>query len=132
MSVTMRYGSGRDSYGKSGSYGDSSLLHLAWENPSPGNSFAAQTIDVDLTDYDWFAVRAKFSLATPQDLPLFIFSVDETGKYLFSVAGDTNRVGSRSITYNLANMTLAISDGYYNGSANNNSVIPLEIYGVKL
>ena len=129
MPVSMRYGSGGNVGGRGGS---SSLLTLLWDNPSPDNSFAAQTISIDLSAYDWFAVRAKHSNSTPRDLPLFIFSVDETGKYLFSVAGDTNRVGSRSITYDLANMTLAISGGYYNGAANNSSVIPLEIYGVKL
>lgn len=126
MAVSMKYGAGDNAGGSPRS------IRLLWSNPSPTSSFAAQTINVNLNAYSWFAVRAKFSNSTPRDLPLFIFSVDETGKYLFSVAGDTNRVGSRSITYNLANMTLAISGGYYNGSANNNSVIPLEIYGVSL
>lgn len=65
-------------------------------------------------------------------MPLFFFPVDEIGKYIYTVAGDTNRVGTRSITYDMANMTLAISGGYYNGSASNASVIPIAIYGVKL
>ena len=129
MPVSMRYGSDGNAGGRGG---NSSLFTLLWSNPSPTSSFAAQTININLNAYGWFAVRVKFSTSTPRDLPLFIFPVDETGKTIFSVAGDTNRVGSRSITYDMANMTLAISGGYYNGSANNNSVIPLEIYGVNL
>ena len=129
MSVSMRYGSGGNVGGRGGS---SSLLTLLWDNPSPENSFAAQTISIDLSAYDWFAVRAKFSIATPQDMPLYIFSVDENTKRVFVVAADANRVGARSITYDMENMTLDISGATYNGSANNNSCIPLEIYGVNL
>lgn len=129
MPVSMRYGSGGNVGGRGG---NSSLLTLLWDNPRPDNSFAAQTINIDLSAYDWFAVRAKFSLATPQDLPLYIFSVDETAKRIFSAAGDNNRIGVRTFTYNMENMTLAISYATYNGSTNNSSVIPLEIYGVSL
>lgn len=128
MPVSMRYGSGGNVGGRGG---NSSLLTLLWDNPNPENSFAAQTINIDLSAYDWFAVRAKFSLVTPQDLPLYIFSVDETAKRIFS-ASDNNRIGVRIFTYDMENMTLAISGATYNGAANNSSVIPLEIYGVNL
>lgn len=125
----MKYGAGGNAGGRGG---NSSLFTLLWSNPSPTSSFAAQTINLNLNAYSWFAVRAKFSNATPQDLPLSIFPVDETAKRIFSAAGDNNRIGVRNVTYNIANMTLAISGATYNGAANNNSVIPLEIYGVSL
>ena len=129
MTVSMRYGSDGNAGGRGG---NSSILTLLWSNPSPTSSFAAQTININLNAYSWFAVRVRFSSTTPREMPLFFFPVDEIGKYIYTVAGDTNRVGTRSITYDMENMALAISGGYYNGAANNSSVIPLEIYGVSL
>ena len=125
----MRYGSGGNVGGRGG---NSSLLTLLWDNPSPDNSFAAQTINIDLSGYDWFAVRAKFSNASPSNLPLAIFTVDEDGKRIQSVAGDTSRVGSRYFQYSTTDMTMTFQVAYYNGSTNNSSCVPLEIYGVNL
>ncbi len=103
-----------------------------WTNSSPDNSFGAQTIDIDLSAYDWFAIRVRFSTSTPYDLPLAIFTVDDNGKSIRSVTGDTNRVGARAFRYYTANKIMTFNGAYYNSSPNNNSCIPFEIYGIKL
>ena len=132
MPVTMRYGSGRDSYGKSGSYGDSGLFHLVWENPNPTSSFAAQTIDVDLTDYDWFAIETRWSTSSDLVIPLCIYKVDES-RHIISLSNDaSNRTGGRQFTYSISNQSISFEGGYYNGSSSNVNVIPIAIYGIKL
>lgn len=126
MAVSMKYGAGDNAGGIPRS------IRLIWSNPSPTSSFAAQTISIDLSAYSWFAVRAIFSISSPSNLPLAIFTVDEDGKRIQSVAGDTSRVGARYFKYSTTNKTMTFNAGYYNGSTNNSSCVPLEIYGVNL
>lgn len=116
----------------SGTVNTGTKLVKLWTNPSPNNSFGAQTINIDLSAYDWFAVRVKFSTSTPYDLPLAIFTVDDIGKSIRSVTGDTNRVGSRACRYYTANKIMTFNGAFYNSSPNNDICIPLEIYGIKL
>lgn len=130
MSVVMKYGSGRESSGKSGGYGDSGFLHLVWENPNPTSSFAAQTIDVDLTDYDWFAIETRWSTSSALVIPLCIYKVDET-RHIISLSNDaSNRTGGRQFTYSIADQSLAFEGGYYNEASSNVNVIPIAIYGI--
>lgn len=128
MPVAMKYGAGGGVGGRSGS----SFLTLLWTNPNPTSSFAAQTISINLNAYSWFAVHAKFSNASPSDLPLAIFPVDDNDKRIQSAAGGNNRVGSRTFHYDTENKTMTFDAANYNSAANNNSVIPLAIYGVSL
>lgn len=126
MPVSMKYGKGADEMKAN------RFFVPLWSNPSPTSSFAAQTISIDLSAYSWFAVRAIFSISSPSNLPLAIFTVDEDGKRIQSVAGDTSRVGARYFQYSTTNKTMTFNAGYYNGSTNNSSCVPLEIYGVNL
>ena len=103
-----------------------------WTNSSPTSSFAAQSVSVDLSPYDWFAIEYRYSATSLSFMPLAMFEVDEN-PHLLSVANDTsNRTGGRGFTYSIANQAIAFGGASYNGSATNNSTVPIAIYGIKL
>lgn len=103
-----------------------------WTNPSSTSSFAAQSVSVDLSPYEWFAIEYRFSATSLSIMPLAMFEVDENA-HLLSVAGDTsNRTGGRGCIYSIANQAITFTGANYNGSATNNSTIPVAIYGIKL
>lgn len=103
-----------------------------WTNSAPTSSFAAQSVSVDLSPYEWFAIEYRYSATSLSFMPLAIFEVDENA-HLLSVANDTsNRTGGRGFTYSIANQAITFGGASYNGSSTNNSTIPIAIYGIKL
>ena len=125
MGIKMRYGAGG---GNSG--GSTVHIDRLWENPDPTVSFAAQTIDVDLTGYRFFGVILQFATNTEDNPPMQVFEVDETRKELVINGTASNRVGGRHVTYDSSAGTLTFDTAYYNGSAANGNVIPLRIFGI--
>lgn len=101
-----------------------------WGNPSPGSSFAAQSIEVDLSEYEYFGVVLRFSTGTNDNPPLFVFAVDEIRKELPIAATATNRNGGRHVTYSIVSKTLTFDSAYYDGSRNNAYAIPIAVYGI--
>lgn len=105
-------------------------LTSLWGNPSPGSNFAAQSIGVDLSDYDYFAVALRFSTGTNDNPPLQVFAVDEVRKELPIQGTQSNKNGGRHVTYSIANKTLTFDAAYYDGQSNNSYAIPIAVYGV--
>lgn len=102
--------------------------YLLWENSSPGSSFAAQTIPLDLSAFDSVMIDSWFSTATQRVIPATFFKVGEDFA-LCSGYGGGNRIGSR---YGGSSTTgITFEAGYYNGAQADTSLIPLRIYGVK-
>lgn len=103
-----------------------------WTNPSPTSSFAAQDVDVDLSNYTWFAVKYKYQTSYPHDCPLAVFSVDEENKILMVSNISTNRTGGRVLYYTISTKKIHFNAAGYNGSATSNiTCVPIEIYGIK-
>lgn len=125
MNVSMQFGS------NGGVVKNGSRIKLLWSNDSPDSSFAAQTLDIDLSGYSFFGIVARFSTTYDTRQPLQIFAVDEATKSLNVQATTNNRVGGRDLTYSIANKQLTIAGASYNGSANNTYAIPVAIYGIK-
>ena len=129
MPVSMRYGSDGNAGGRGG---NSSLFTLLWSNPSPTSSFAAQTININLNAYSWFAIETRWSTSSDLVIPLCFYKVDES-RHIISLSNDaSNRTGGRQFTYSISNQSITFEGGYYNGSSSNVNVIPIAIYGVKL
>ena len=107
-------------------------MDLLWANPSPTSVFAAQTVALDLSDYDFFVVSAfrtndyattpTFSGIIPKGVLAVIYG---------SEAGQAN-IYSRKITF--SDSGVEFSTGYATGSTANSTAdcIPDKIYGIKM
>lgn len=102
---------------------------LLWENPSPTSGFAAQTVSVDLRNWDWISITYKFNSSTTN----LVSSVVAVGRdivlsapNLGSTMYDARRTATTSTT------GVAFGQGYRNttGTAGAGYAVPFAIYGV--
>lgn len=125
MAVAMRYGSGE---GGNRSAGVS--MKLLWTNPNPTANFAAQTVALNLSGYDFFAIVPIFSVASPTFIPAQVFPCDDSQTHVMTVTARTNNNnGGRQITFSVSG--LAFGSATYSGSTNNSYAIPYKIYGIR-
>lgn len=104
-----------------------------WTNPNPSLSFAAQTINLSSSDYDYLAFFCKRDASASGEVLKDIISKDSTaidiGFFLF-----TNNTISLRWRYfaKTSDTQISASDGADNGTTNNNRCIPTKILGLKL
>lgn len=105
---------------------------LLWTNPSPTSTFAAQTVSIDLTDYEALLIYTKG--ATSKNTYHYNYvKKTEIGKWILAdYQGDVHYATLRQIT-NITNSGITFGTGYYGWTSynNNNECIPAEIYGLK-
>ena len=101
-----------------------------WENPSPTASFVAQQITLASDDYDFWEAECAVGYGAN---PLVCTFKAEKGQNLYAnvAIGNGNQVRSRSFNY-VNDTKISVETAYYNGTASDNYVIPLKIYGIKL
>lgn len=105
---------------------------LLWTNASPTSNFAAQTIAIDLSDYDLYLIDALYEKDSSPHLST-IQKVGNSGMIVCTTKGN-NYNQSRNVTYN-SDGSLTFDDANYNGAtstSNNNRVVPYHIYGINL
>lgn len=107
-------------------------MELLWENASPTSEFAAQTISVDTSGYEFFLIRYRISTGSAIRAD---FLISKDGTYRTFIAGGSSANGG--IAYNIAR-DITITDSsiaFTVGSANAIDaaavVIPIKIYGIK-
>ncbi len=62
MGVTMRYGSGGEAGNAAASKsGGGVVAQKLWINQNPTSTFAAQSVSVDLTGFDYYEIQLRFS-----------------------------------------------------------------------
>lgn len=113
------------------------LMKLLWENPSPTAAFAAQTIAMDLSGYDF--VEIYFRQQYGDSNLVYTKCLKDVNGYLSdtlasSVAGRGTYAFQRSFSVASSGVTFNnCSFGYTGQSAttNNNYCIPVKIYGIK-
>lgn len=99
-----------------------------WTNSSPTSAFSAQTIPLDLSDYDGILL---YFLATNTDVNRQSSMICLKGyKSVFSdvVVGAT-AIRSRAVT--VTDTGAQFTTGYNNTSSNTSSAIPYKIFGIK-
>lgn len=126
---------------------------LLWTNSSPSSTFAAQTVSVNLSNYDAIIIESKASSAKSNTFPSFrtptsgypynqvyqnrIFvNKNESGDILFgsdirypsSTGSPASSVTHRSVTISDSGVTFG--NGYADGTWTDYAAIPLKIYGV--
>ena len=99
------------------------LTPVIWENAKPNSNFNAQTITLDMTEYNLFIIEMK---------------TDGTGildnRTSASIKFETSGSYSRSVTINTNGLTFGSAGKTSGGSTTNDNsyLIPIKIYGVKL
>lgn len=108
-------------------------LDLLWTNPNPSSSFASQTIQLDLSEYEYIGIIYRRSSSSTYQTPIYILGVgtswywdDQIGGYL--VERSIQTTSSTVVFGNSSRMTT-----YPNGSrtTDNQYQIPYKIYGIK-
>lgn len=100
---------------------------LLWTNPNPTSSFAAQTISLDLSDYDEVEIEAK-QLASGSIIQLCRVGIGKQTKCLFR-DGNANNFYTR--TFIVSASSVQFGDAYYNATLTNTDCVPTAIYGIK-
>lgn len=103
-------------------------MDLLWTNSAPTSSFSAQTLSIDMSDYNMI-----FVIATSRtDLDVRFTALFNVGTYtarLCTTFTGTNVYTTRNV--NLTSASLGFEGGYNGSTANNSYCIPLYIYGVR-
>lgn len=98
---------------------------LLWTNPSPTSAFAAQTVSLDLSDYDAVEIETLLSVG----------GMTTTRTTDVGQMGEVGGLGSAGATYcrmaTVATSGITFTEGKTNGTTNNANAIPLRIYGIK-
>lgn len=112
-----------------------SRMKLLWKNPNPGAaSFAEQSIDLDLSPYDFLIVTAASDVTYAQAYGGYSVSVGHVGK-TNAITALGNYITRRSYVADNSGISFkgAVIVNTYGSQQSNNAVcIPIEIYGVIL
>lgn len=114
---------------------------LLWENQNPTNTFAAQTLSFDLSNYDMVEIHAFVSTQAGWRHEVCTrVHVGKTGAFIgiktFATATDTTTGIQRAFV--VSNTGISFANGIYRAitaktlSQGNDVYVPLYIYGVKL
>ena len=120
----------------------SSGAELLWTNPAPANSFPAQTLSIDLSNYDGIFIISKGFNSKPYYAPVKIF-IPKDGKAHICLGNqndanyENENIGdnswySRYVT--VTNNGITFTSGYVASGTSGyvNACIPVEIYGTNL
>ena len=105
---------------------------LLWINSSPTSSFAAQTIELDLSEYQYVAVVIRTVTdqdITPRACGIFKISDNDSIPYPPRV-GYSGGSGTREIYATSTGVTIS-NCSFSGGAVDNTCGIPLYIYGIK-
>ena len=99
-------------------------MKLLWTNSNPTGAFVAQTISIDLSNYDLFLISFNIRPLTRNIKYSEIMHKGDTDLYLIGVDLDGNRK-TRSVSINNAGITFGSSSTDYT-----DEVVPYQIYGI--
>ena len=100
---------------------------LLWTNSSPSSSFASQTAQFDMTDYD--VGICLFGYDTSGN-PWCEVYFSKNGTYICNMYNtNTSRVFR---TFSASSSGVTFDGGNSAGGSNNGAAIPLAIYGIKM
>ena len=108
---------------------------LLWENPNPEAAFAAQTIEIDFSDYKYIAIDATYGynqLGTYESF--FQKTIVEVGKSGVVTGAHSARYATSLRGVETTETSITFSTGRMYDSANrtsNNYCVPLHIWGIK-
>lgn len=106
------------------------LMTKLWENPSPTSAFASQNITLSSSDYDILLVITRAH--TSNDICQSAITYKGGNADVFSSFYSSNQilVRQRALTY-VSDTSYTVENCTQNGTAVNECLIPLVIYGIK-
>lgn len=106
---------------------------ILWTNPNPANSFTAQTITLNSSNYDMYEVIYYSSMTLATQMTSGRIKKGET-LFLQQTYYDTNlsqvRSRQRDIAY-VSDLSLNVLDAKNNGAVQNTDLIPAYVIGYK-
>jgi hypothetical protein len=107
------------------------LMKKLWENSAPSASFNAQNITLASDDYDYLLWRFRYDYSGSFIIPPVIVKKGEN-VFCSYVAGTSTLVSrTRSASYQ-SDTVYSIDNATQGTGTNNNVVIPIDVYGIKL
>lgn len=104
---------------------------LLWTNPSPTSVFDAQTISLDLSNYD--AVDVEFRHWTNKDCRVTTRNYLNEGEGVgIGISTDVSSYGNYRRGFKMYTNGVQFWGGTANASVDNSSTIPVRIWGVKV
>jgi len=101
-------------------------MDLLWTNPAPTSNFAAQTVSLDLSEYDLLLIAISYGLSM-DSLSYNIMPIGQTAN-LNVIKLEAQ--ASRFVTATTSGVTF--QGGYVNNTASTSAGIPCYIYGIKM
>ena len=102
--------------------------YLVWENANPSATFAAQTISLNLSHFDWVLIEARhFEEGNTTGYSTMLCRKGQTTSLLV-VSHSNNRDGTRSAIVTDTGVQFSVCT--YNNGTNNNYGVPLRIYAI--
>lgn len=110
-------------------------MHLVWTNAAYNSSFEAQTIALDLSEYDYVGIVAFFKRDASRRLPFWISQCPTTGGgFLSGVYASPGVTFSRTVTLTVNSVVFYDAYVTYPGTAgevSNEYCIPYQVFGIK-
>lgn len=102
--------------------------YLVWENANPSATFAAQTISLDLSHFDWVLIEARhFEEGNTTGYSTMLCRKGQTTSLLV-ISHTNNRDGLRPALVTDTGVQFSVCT--YNNGTNNNYGVPLRIYAI--
>ena len=107
-------------------------MTLVWTNASPTTAFVAQTIPINLNEYEAVIIFARSFPISSNTTTWYLYDsiiLKNTRGGLFAASVTANNIGNRLAT--VSNDGINFEGGYWAGNANNDYAVPYYIYGLK-
>lgn len=106
-------------------------MKLLWENPKTKATFAAQTLSLDLTEYDFIGVEVLSAYNSDAQFHSTLQWVPKDGVAHYAVILHATGNYNFMRAFTMSDDGIAITEGYRNGSHGTGYCIPARIYGIK-
>ena len=106
------------------------VFDLVWENPHPSSDFSAQTVPLDLSDYDMVMIECKMSSSGTSRSEHFCRVGNMMIMQMANLAG-SNYIYKRQATVSTSGVTFTTGYRTTTDTTGASYLTPVAIYGIK-
>ena len=108
-------------------------IDLLWTNPSPTSAFAAQTVSLGLSEYEWLLINSRRSDGYDQYVT-YLIPVNGLTQIMSCGQLNVNPTASMMRGVTATSIGCTFTTGYASGNSSSNTgwLIPYKIYGIKM
>lgn len=104
---------------------------LLWTNPSPSSAFSAQTVSLDLSQYDSILIELLIDTANQKVTSKTLIKIGDSNIACGRSNSSTDTGAARIVT-SVTKNSIVFGNCLLNSAVNNGCGIPYKIYGAKL